>query len=46
MFAAMSRLVVLILGVVWASLLLISWSGGSEAPDQPGTTASLEDRQI
>lgn len=29
----MSKLIVLITGIVWASLLLISWGGAVDTPD-------------
>jgi hypothetical protein len=28
----MSKLIVFIIGIVWASLLLVSWGGTTEAP--------------
>ena len=35
----MSRIIVLIIGIVWASLLLVSW-GGAETPQSPTASAS------
>jgi len=32
MLRAMLRLVIILLGITWASLLLISWSGSTEIP--------------
>jgi len=38
----MMRLVVILVGIVWASLLLISWSGAGEQPvDQEIPVASV-----
>jgi len=39
MVRAMSRLIVFIIGIVWASLLLVSWGGTSEVP---ADTVALE----
>jgi hypothetical protein len=35
MVRAMSRLIVFIIGIVWASLLLVSWGGTTEVPADP-----------
>jgi hypothetical protein len=45
-FPAMFRLVILIAGLLWASLLLISWSGPVEAPQETTQiqTALLQDQ--
>lgn len=32
---AMSKLIVFIIGIVWASLLLVSWGGTAEVPADP-----------
>ena len=37
MLRPMSRIIVLIIGIVWASLLLVSW-GGAEAPQSTAGT--------
>ena len=34
---AMFRLVILLISILWASLLLISWSGATPAPANPET---------
>ena len=34
----MMRLLIFLIGLVWASLLLISWGGSSEAQPQPATS--------
>jgi hypothetical protein len=42
-FGVMMRLVVILVGIVWASLLLISWSGAGEQPldqDLPVTSST------
>ena len=41
MLRAMSRIIVLIVGLVWASLLLVSW-GTAETPPARGETAFAE----
>ena len=35
-YDAMARLIVLLVGIVWASLMLISWSGSTEIPTESG----------
>jgi hypothetical protein len=40
--AAMSKATVIILGIIWASLLLISWSGAESRPVQVHGAAQLQ----
>lgn len=35
MLRAMSKFIVFIIGIVWASLLLVSWGGTTEVPTDP-----------
>ena len=35
---AMMRILILVVGLIWASLLLISWGGSVEAQPSPATT--------
>jgi hypothetical protein len=35
-YDAMTRLIVILVAIVWASLLLISWSGSTEIPAESG----------
>lgn len=37
MVRAMSKLIVFIIGIVWASLLLVSWAGTTEVSADPVT---------
>jgi len=39
---AMSKLIVFIVGIVWASLLLVSWGGTTETPSALAETVALE----
>ncbi len=43
MLRAMTRLIVLIVGIIWASLLLISWGGAEDNTRQPAATAAVSD---
>jgi hypothetical protein len=40
-FAAMFKASVIILGIIWASLLLISWSGAEKSPEQAPAVAQV-----
>jgi hypothetical protein len=41
---AMMRIFILLIGLVWASLLLVSWGGHSEAQSKPAPLAAAADR--
>jgi hypothetical protein len=41
---SMSRVIIFVVGMVWASLLLLSWGGASETPNQPSISSALEQR--
>lgn len=42
MVRAMFKTAVILISIVWASLLLISWGGTTEPPASPSPVASLE----
>lgn len=37
----MSRILIIIVSLIWASLLLVSWGGTTETQTPPASTASL-----
>ncbi len=40
----MSRVIIFVVGIVWASLLLLSWGGASDTLDQPYNAPAIEQR--
>jgi hypothetical protein len=40
-FSAMFKVTIIILGIIWASLLLISWGGADNSPEQGPAVAQV-----